>query len=86
MKVGGFDEKIRRASCEDYDLWLRIARHFELAYIDSPLGLYRIHSTNASKKKLTMLEAELYVLRKALANDPALQATDRAARGPRSII
>ena len=74
MKVGGFDERIRWASCEDYDLWFRIARHFELAFIDSPLACYRIHSTNASKKKLGMLEAELYVVRKALSNDPALQA------------
>lgn len=74
MKVGGFDERIRRASCEDWDLWFRIARHFELAFIDSPLALYRVHPTNASKNHLTMLEAELYVIRKALANDPGLQA------------
>jgi len=77
MDVGGFDETIRSASCEDYDLWLRIARHFEFAYIDSPLAHYRMHSTNSTKssaeRRITHLEAELYVIRKALSDDPDLE-------------
>src|SRR5262249_44491182 len=38
-RVGGWDEAIRRA--EDYDLCFRVARHYEFAYIDEPLWLYR---------------------------------------------
>ena len=77
MDVGGFDETIRSASCEDYDLWLRIARHYEFAYVDSPLAHYRIHSTNSTtsstERRVTHLEAELYVVRKALSDDPGLE-------------
>ena len=39
--VGGFDETLRMG--DDYELFLRIARHFELGYIDEPLVLYRQH-------------------------------------------
>ena len=70
--VGGFDERIREASAEDYDLWIRLSRHFELGYVDRPLALYRVHSGNASKQRLAMLEAENYVLKKALRDDPEL--------------
>jgi glycosyltransferase involved in cell wall biosynthesis len=73
-KVGGFDESFRHASCEDYDLWIRMARHFEYLYIDSPLVLYRDHPTSASKNDLMMLEQELYVIRKSLAADTELKA------------
>src|SRR5438093_5486172 len=72
-KMGGFDEEIRRASTEDLDLWIRIARHFPLSYVDEPLVLYREHLTNASRNHRILLENEYYVLAKALQEDPALQ-------------
>ena len=31
---------------EDYEMWLRIARKYELAYIDEPLIKYRVHGLN----------------------------------------
>ena len=34
-KVGMFDEMLW--ACEDYDLWLRIMMHFEIALLDEPL-------------------------------------------------
>ena len=74
MKVGGFDERIRRASCEDYDLWFRIARHFELAFIDFPWPSTAFIQQMLLSRRLGMLEAELYVVRKALSNDVELQA------------
>ncbi|HYL82065.1 MAG TPA: hypothetical protein VEU07_14700, partial [Candidatus Acidoferrum sp.] len=70
--VGGFDETIRAASVEDYDLWLRLARRYEFAYCSEPLVLYRIHSSNATKRSHTLLRYELYVLEKALRSDPGL--------------
>jgi glycosyltransferase involved in cell wall biosynthesis len=68
-----FDERIRRASVEDYDFFMRIARFYNLAYIDEPLILYRMHTSNATKQFLTMREGELYVVRKALMADPPLR-------------
>ena len=72
--VGVFDEKIPQGTCEDYDLWLRIARHFEFAYIPEALMLYRRHAGNMSNNTRALLEDELYVVRKALKADPSLVA------------
>lgn len=35
--------------CEDFDLWLRISRHFMIVHVPKPLSLVRVHSNNASK-------------------------------------
>ncbi len=72
-EVGVFDERIRGAGGEDYDLCLRIARHYEFAFVDEPLFLYRLHSSNLTKQRRTCLENELYVVRKALQADPDLR-------------
>ncbi len=32
----------------DWEMWLRIARHWEVGYVDKPLAFYRVHGTNAS--------------------------------------
>jgi glycosyltransferase involved in cell wall biosynthesis len=71
-EVGRFDEEIRGASTQDFDLWFRVARHFPLSYVGEPLVLYRQHPTNASRNQRMMLEDEYYVLAKALQADPAL--------------
>ena len=43
---GGFDESGDLAPYEDYELWLRVARAHELAYVDEPLLRYRVHGSN----------------------------------------
>ena len=53
VEVGGFDELMQ--SSQDYDLWLRIAKHYEFNYIEEPLLNYYIHggervTTNVDKK------------------------------------
>jgi glycosyltransferase involved in cell wall biosynthesis len=40
-RCGLFDERIKGASCEDYDLWLRLARDYRFDYVDEPLVFYR---------------------------------------------
>lgn len=44
-KVGGFDNNLK---AEDYDMWLRIAKEYPIAFIDEPLAYYRVHDSNAS--------------------------------------
>ena len=73
-RVGVFDEEIPQRTCEDYDLWLRIARHFEYAYIPEALMLYRRHAGNMSNDTCAMVEDELFVVNKALKADPSLLA------------
>jgi len=48
-KVGLFDESMIQC---DLDMWLRIAAHFEIDYINTPLAKYRLH------KRDTRLGAE----------------------------
>jgi glycosyltransferase involved in cell wall biosynthesis len=71
-KVGLFDERIRKASTEDYDLWIRIARFFEFAYVPDPVVLYRVHPNNAVNDCRTLIENERYVLEKSIEADPRL--------------
>ncbi len=44
--AGGFDADL--ATCDDWDLWLRIAALSPLAYIDAPLAAYRLWDGQSS--------------------------------------
>jgi len=60
--VGLFDESFRCA--EDWDLWLRIALYWRIAYTPNLVMLRRLHEDNASKKTEAMTIAALRVLEK----------------------
>jgi glycosyltransferase involved in cell wall biosynthesis len=45
-RAGGFDAHL--ATCDDWDLWLRIAALSPLAYIDAPLAAYRLWDGQSS--------------------------------------
>jgi alpha-1,3-rhamnosyltransferase len=44
-RLGSFDETL---VCSDWEMWLRILAHWEMAFIDEPLALYRVHQQNTS--------------------------------------
>jgi len=44
--VGEFDEELETS--EDFDMWIRLAEHFEFAYLDAPLVRYYVHSGSLS--------------------------------------
>jgi len=46
-QAGGFDEEM--LSAEDYDLWLRLALHSEVAIVDEPLVYVRYHDENHTR-------------------------------------
>lgn len=46
-KVGYFDEDLLIGS--DYEMWLRIAWHFDLAAVDQPLLMYRYHEAMSTR-------------------------------------
>jgi glycosyltransferase involved in cell wall biosynthesis len=56
-----------RASLEDWDLWLRLARQGEFVVVQEPLLNYRTHTSNLSQQKWLMFLGEVYVRRKAAA-------------------
>lgn len=59
MALGGFDEGLRR--CEDYDLYLRIARSYPIASHPEIIAEYRWHGHNMSRNTEEMLRAALAV-------------------------
>jgi glycosyltransferase involved in cell wall biosynthesis len=44
--VGGYDQRIEWG--EDWEIWLRFAKKWEVAYITAPAALYRIHEQSAT--------------------------------------
>ncbi len=60
IEVGGFDPALPR--CEDYDLFLRLARRWPVACHDRLVAEYRIHGRNMSADAATMLQVALEVL------------------------
>jgi glycosyltransferase involved in cell wall biosynthesis len=69
-EVGLFDPELR--SSEDYHLWLRIARRFPITYLDQPLAIYRLHSTNLTRNRLDEQRWHLKALEKMLRLNPGV--------------
>jgi glycosyltransferase involved in cell wall biosynthesis len=71
--AGGFDQSL--GACEDYDLYLRIARTLPVHYHAGLVAEYRTHGANMSENHELMLRTSLTVLarqRRFVAKDPAL--------------
>jgi glycosyltransferase involved in cell wall biosynthesis len=60
-QVGGFDSRLR--ACEDYDLYLRMARRWPVCRHDGCVAEYRQHDQNMSADPAFMLESVLKVLK-----------------------
>jgi glycosyltransferase involved in cell wall biosynthesis len=72
--VGGFDETLPVFGCEDWDLWLRIARRFAVTAVPEELTRYRRHPANTGWTQV--LASGLAVLAKHYA-DPATAGAAR---------
>lgn len=59
VALGGFDERLLR--CEDYDLYLRLARQHSIASHPEIVAEYRWHGRNMSRDTAEMLRAALAV-------------------------
>lgn len=59
VEAGGFDRTLGR--CEDYDVYLRMAKRYPIAGYADLVAAYRLHSENMSKDHLAMLRAALHV-------------------------
>ena len=80
-RVGSFDTSLK--ACEDYDLYLRIARVQRFFCYDMVVAEYRHHSGAMSRNRPLMLSASLHVLRsqrKYLSNTEQAQAFKSGVR------
>ncbi len=62
--VGFFDESLDLI--EDHDMWLRIARHYEISFLDEVLCLHREHQLGRSKVFDTTIKRNIGVYEKHL--------------------
>lgn len=61
QEIGGFDPSLK--ACEDYNVYLRMARQYPMAVHDGVVADYRIHGANMSSNISLMLSTALRVLR-----------------------
>jgi glycosyltransferase involved in cell wall biosynthesis len=77
LAVGGFDESFR--SCEDYELFLRIAKAGAIISHERLVAEYRKHGQNMSNNSTIMLATALRALDLQLASGSTVTAEARAA-------
>jgi glycosyltransferase involved in cell wall biosynthesis len=61
-RAGRFDERLRFA--QDYDMWLRLARHHEFGYVDEPLVFYRVHEEMTTRRQERAIPPEVRRVRR----------------------
>lgn len=77
--VGYFDEKLNVQG--DWELWIRIAKKYPIAYLPKPLAYYRIHGKNIHLQKKRQAKAEkewLYTLKKNLKKETNVRLKNEA--------
>jgi GT2 family glycosyltransferase len=83
--AGGFDPRL--GSCEDYDVYLRLARLHPIASYAGVSAHYRRHGSSLSRNRLTMIETALSVIDRHLAISEKTHEDIAAAReGRRAMI
>jgi tetratricopeptide (TPR) repeat protein len=77
-RVGKFDEQLQ--ICEDYDMWLRLAKSFALQGVPRPLVRVRVHSGNTLRDTNALVHYRLLVISKhfgATDGNPATWPADK---------
>jgi GT2 family glycosyltransferase len=71
VRVGGFDQT---RIAEDFDLWIRLARMYRVAFIPRTLARYRIHGANMSVQETDrMFDDSRCIVEEFLEVDPSLR-------------
>ena len=61
----------RLESCDDYELCLRIAKSFPIAFLPEKVGVYRIHPQNMSHKKVLRIKSEMKIYKRLWRQSPS---------------
>ncbi|MBW7882237.1 MAG: glycosyltransferase [Caldilineaceae bacterium] len=62
-----FDETLKNAA-EDWLMWVSMSRLYNLAYIDEPLVLYRVHDRNATRNVERINAGNRYAVRQVVSS------------------
>jgi len=83
-EAGGFDESLPVCGCEDWDLWLRIARRRRIVAVDEELTRYRQHAGNTPVDAL--LASGLAVIERRYAEPGTAAAAGLSRRAARAWL
>jgi hypothetical protein len=83
-EIGGFDETLPVYGCEDWDVWLRIARRHPVTVVDDELTLYRVHAGNTPVEAL--LASGLAVLDRRYAEPGTAEAAGLSRAAARARL
>lgn len=72
-ELGGFDHRLSTAA--DWDLSYRLASEYKIGFVDEPLVLYRVHSSNMHGNIAVMEHDMLLGFEKAFASDTTASKT-----------
>ncbi|NJN58320.1 MAG: glycosyltransferase [Leptolyngbyaceae cyanobacterium SL_5_9] len=82
--VGGFDDSV--PGVEDWDMWLRLAAHYEFVTVPSPQILYRISANSMSTNVWKMEKSSLRVVERAFAEASLSSELDSSTALKRKVI
>jgi glycosyltransferase involved in cell wall biosynthesis len=84
VEAGGFDESLR--SCEDYDLWMRLASLSPVALVDDSLVSVRLNdASHSSRSSQLFLDREASLRKFAADPDAGVRVAVRRARARNSL-
>lgn len=69
QRVGLCDPQIAGNSIQDYDLWLRIARHYSFGFVPQPLTVLRVHAEQGTWNRRLMCGEEARLLERIVAEE-----------------
>jgi len=72
--------------CEDWELWLRLAKQHQFGYVDAPLVHYRIHGSNMSRQRESMCRMRVKVMDHVLNDETRWSYRWMARRSRRSHV
>lgn len=78
IKAGLFDENI--FTCNDTDMWLRVAKDHEIAFIEEPLMTVRKHGSNMSTVMREQMGRERIVVAKKMLRDKGIHVSKKMWR------
>ncbi len=78
VRVGGFDETLRRA--EDWDYWIRCARLCRFEYLPGAVAVYRHHENQIHRSDAEMERGALHTIDKHFRGDSRLYSLALACR------
>jgi glycosyltransferase involved in cell wall biosynthesis len=80
QRVGGYNDDPALLLSEDYELWLRLAMHTQIAYVPGDVAAIRHHTQNISGDILRLRSRTIYMLQSLDKRYPQMMASHATAR------